>query len=71
MSKDANTSTRPLDGTVAAPVRATPAPEHRHRAATDRNHAIRAFVQRTTKASNVAEFVEDLGVIEQIARVLS
>jgi len=56
---------------ITAPASAVRPRENRRRESVDRSDTVRAFVQRTTSASNVPHFVEDPGVIEQIARVLS
>jgi hypothetical protein len=43
---------------------------HKHEV-TEHTQSIGAFVERTTTSSGVPLFVEDLGVIDQIGRVLS
>jgi hypothetical protein len=56
---------------VAGPYRAKPERENRRRETTKHNHSIDEFVRRTTAASGVPLLVEDEGVLDQIARVLS
>jgi hypothetical protein len=56
---------------VAGPSRRRPAREDRRRSASDRKTIVLEFVERTTCASGVPLLVEDLGVIDQIGRVLA